>query len=338
MCIIVSKALGVEFPSKKILKRCFNNNPDGAGYMFQADGKVYIRKGFMTWKAFWEDLNSTRKIAGDEAPYVMHFRISTQAGVNAQCTHPYPLSDDMNELKKLSTITDIGIAHNGVIYLTSASWEKTFNDTMKFITDYASLIITDKKYYKDSNKMKLIDRLIGNSRLAILDGTGHIEYIGDGWNADEKGVQYSNTTWKTEKSFFGSSGCYSGNYWDYKHSSPSTTGKATYSSKWEDDDKQDDLLNSYDKQAWYGSGARWEDDYDYYEDTYDYTTGLYNLSPDHCPNMKYGDDGYCDACVNKGYCYFSERLVDTAKTDYELCKKEEKKDTLSSDLDYDKYH
>ena len=49
MCIIVAKEIGIEMPSMETLERCFQANPDGAGFMW-ADGKmVHIRKGFMEY-------------------------------------------------------------------------------------------------------------------------------------------------------------------------------------------------------------------------------------------------------------------------------------------------
>jgi hypothetical protein len=48
MCIAVYKRVGVKMPSDKILETCFENNSDGAGYMFAHGGKVNIKKGFMT--------------------------------------------------------------------------------------------------------------------------------------------------------------------------------------------------------------------------------------------------------------------------------------------------
>ena len=52
MCIIVAKKSGVYMPDKTILHTCFENNPDGAGVMWNESNKVHIRKGFMTWFDF----------------------------------------------------------------------------------------------------------------------------------------------------------------------------------------------------------------------------------------------------------------------------------------------
>ena len=135
MCIIAYKSAEQQFPSKKTLKRCFDNNDDGAGFMYNASGKVYIKKGFATFQEFWKTLRKVREEYGDNIPYVMHFRISTQAGNRPDCTHPFPLSSHMKDLRLLETTTDIGIAHNGIISLTSSGYSKTitYSDTMEFI-------------------------------------------------------------------------------------------------------------------------------------------------------------------------------------------------------------
>ena len=193
MCIIIYKGEGKPFPPKETMKTCFDNNPDGAGYMLAVNKKVIIKKGFMTFHHFYSSLKETRKLYGDDVPYVMHFRITTQGGVNKYLTHPYPLSSEMDELKQLNTTAKIGIAHNGIIHLTSNN-SKDYNDTMKFITDYLSLIIDSPNYYKDEKKMLLITRLCG-SKLAILDNLGHCELIGNGW-IEDKGIYYSNSSYK----------------------------------------------------------------------------------------------------------------------------------------------
>lgn len=227
MCIIIYKPTGEKFPSKKTLKRCFEANPHGAGLMV-ADGEyVHIRKGLMSFTAFYKALQKTRQKYGDNAAYVLHFRISTQAGIRADNTHPFPLSSDMAALRELSTVTPIGIAHNGIISLTSYGGyfkQITYNDTMLFITDYLSLIIQSLDYYKDKKTLKLIERLCG-SRLALLDGGGHCELIGNGWTKDG-GVWYSNSSYKTT----------------------TATKKATYTPlyDWEDDeDEYADIQDGY---------------------------------------------------------------------------------------------
>lgn len=279
MCIIAYKPQNIAFPSKETLKTCFQNNPDGAGYMYVYDKKVEIRKGFTTFETFYNALSKSRKITGDDVPYVMHFRISTQAHGRKDCTHPFPLSKKMDNLRKLNVSCKIGIAHNGIISLTSSSWHSktiTYSDTMKYITDILSLIIKNKGYYKDKDTLLLIERTC-ESKLAILDNDGHCELIGDFEEND--GIYYSNHTYQTKK--------YStfkfGNYDD------------DYEKWWEkfdnDGNKKDTDYNDYYDTDW---EAFWNKD-----------TEQYDFDPIDCP-MSYADysDCYCDFCSNRKNCYY----------------------------------
>lgn len=272
MCVIASKTTNAKFPSKETLEICWNNNPDGAGYMFTANGKVHIRKGFMKFDDFWNSLQSVRTKYGDKIACVMHFRIGTQGGNIPQNTHPFPLSRKMDNLRKLNYKCDIGVAHNGIIDLTTTYAKNVnYSDTMKFITDYLSLIIHDTKWYKSKDTCKLIERLIG-SRLCVLDKESHITLLGEGWNKDdETGVWYSNTSWKAPK---------------YK--------APKYN--WND----------------YGWGYEWDpktksyvtatESYDEWDIYFDETSGQFDFDESYCPGLMEGSDEYCSMCANRGKC------------------------------------
>ncbi len=193
------------------IKACFNANKDGAGYMLPINNKVVIRKGFMNVKSFIKDLVNVAKdndLDMTKIPLIMHFRISTQGGVNQALTHPFPLCDNYANMRKLDNECDIGVAHNGIISLCSdygykygsydyktKTWSKVkvpdYNDTMTFIKDYMSLIVGNDLYFgKNANKVKLTEKLIGYSKLAIMNRKGYVTLIGDFY--DRNGIKYSN--------------------------------------------------------------------------------------------------------------------------------------------------
>lgn len=284
MCIIVYKPKDVAFPNKTTLKTCFENNPDGAGFMYVgSDNVVHIRKGFDKFQKFYKALQKAIKKTGVYQPYVMHFRISTQAFGRQDCTHPFPLSRKMEDMRLLSASCSIGIAHNGIISLTSSSYNKTitYSDTMLFITDYLSLIIKNKlDYYKDKDTLKLIERL-ASSKLAILDKTGHCELIGD--FIEDNGIYYSNSTYNPKPKYDFSS------YYDKLH------------------DKYSDYYDDYDDCYYdygYDSGKRrqttYMEDYEHFENCYNDETQLYEFdSMDECPEALYNDGNYCYMCSRK---------------------------------------
>lgn len=271
MCIIVYKPEGKKLPAKKILETCFINNPDGSGYMYAEGGRVHISKGYKDFNSFYNDLMKDYNRTGKKTPYVLHFRISTQAGTRPDCTHPYPLSKNMQDLRLLKCKCGIGIAHNGIIYLTASYYNVDYNDTMRFITDYLSLIIKDIDFYKDADKLKLIDQLCG-SRLAILDYKGHCTLTGNGWTKDN-GIIYSNTSYKP---------------YTYK-----TAKKAP-------------IITTYAQKA--ATPPATSTPVDQYADYINKFTGEYDFDPFTCPLEAEGDDSYCDCCMQQYKCYSYDKL------------------------------
>lgn len=296
MCIIVSKIKGVALPSEQTLKNCFESNKDGAGYMIARNGIVEIKKGFMTFKDFYKSLKNEGNLT--DYSVVMHFRITTQGGVKPYLCHPYPLSRNLKDLKELSFKSQIGIAHNGIISLTSESHsyyygsyknykEPDYNDTMKFITDYLSLIIKDKTFCENKDTLKLIERLCG-SKLAILDNDGNITYIGDFIKSE--GIMYSNSSYAGSKK------------------TKSTTKKSA---------KSDVNSGNY---SFYDYGLT-EYDIDEYYHTFDnhcYDTKTKQFSFDDvgvCP-YDLGDDSYCQDCDGI-YCGMCDNIRQVFKDEYD---------------------
>jgi hypothetical protein len=304
MCIIAYKPLNVAFPEEKILQNCFENNSDGAGFMYSYQGEVHIKKGYQTFKGFMNALNASRAITGDKVPYVMHFRIATQ-GYEKTMTHPFPLSGKMNNLKKLKVKCNIGVAHNGILDITSDGSHQ-YSDTMKFITDYLSLIIRGYDWYEDKRTCQLIERLIEGSRLAILDKNGHCELMGKGWEESD-GVHYSNHSWAREP---------------YKYVAPSTN--PSYWS-WDDDwycfrnvgapihSKGTAETDAGDKGSSLSASQRGTEA-DPWADYYSPFTGKYYLDEECCPMTVDCDESYCSMCSNGAFCYtknMNDRLKNT---------------------------
>ena len=193
MCIICVSPKLVRQPNVTTIRRMFQNNPDGAGYMVARDGKVIISKGFMNVDEYIEAIRAEHFTAKD--PVVYHFRISTQAGVNPQMTHPFPLSNRIEHMKVLDVECPCGVAHNGIIRLTTDRNNREYSDTALFIANYLSLIIREPGDLKDERILTLIHRLAG-SKLAIMDGDGYIATVGEYIN--QKGLLFSNTSFETD--------------------------------------------------------------------------------------------------------------------------------------------
>ena len=190
MCVICVSPQGTRQPGLSEIKRMFYRNPHGAGYMYARNGKVYIHKGFMDLDAYIAALREERFTARDSVVY--HFRISTQAGVNPEMTHPFPLSNQLRHMRELDISCACGIAHNGIIRLTTDPWERRYSDTALFITKYMSRILRSPDDLRNQEVLDKIYRL-AESKFAILDGSGYIATVGN--FIEENGILYSNTSY-----------------------------------------------------------------------------------------------------------------------------------------------
>lgn len=196
MCVICVKPSGVKMPTYQEIKNMWERNPDGAGYMISRDGYVKIRKGFMDLSSFIKAIVEEKITIQDVI--IMHFRISTQGGINGEMTHPFALSDRLEDMKELNVLTDIGVAHNGIIRMTSDG-DKEYSDTAKFIANYMSKIIRSKDDIYDTNIQKIIEKLI-DSKMAILTNDGKYVLIGDFIEKD--GLYFSNMYHDVEYSYY----------------------------------------------------------------------------------------------------------------------------------------
>ena len=191
MCIICASKSGVRQPTERELFTMFQNNPHGAGYMYARDGRVHIHKGFMDIDSFLSAVKAEHFTAKDSVVY--HFRISTQAGVNPEMTHPFPLSNRLSHMKALDVECPCGVAHNGIIRLTSDPSQREYSDTALFITHYMARMVHGLDDLKDAQLLNRIERLAG-SKLAIMDGSVYIATVGNFIN--ERGLLFSNDSYR----------------------------------------------------------------------------------------------------------------------------------------------
>lgn len=116
MCIAVWKNAGVKMPKKEVLRKCFTTNSQGAGFAhYDKDLEVWkAQKGFMSWKKFWSALRFMQYQKEDAV--IMHFRISTSGKrTHPDCTHPFPVSFDVDKLNAHTFESETIVMHNGVV-------------------------------------------------------------------------------------------------------------------------------------------------------------------------------------------------------------------------------
>ena len=197
MCIICVKYQGINPPSDKILETMFKNNPNGAGVMYWKPGEkcIHALKG-ITKLADWL---ATCDLVKKEYNAVYHCRITTQAP-STEYTHPFPISTDKEALKWKAWRGTEGVAHNGIIPLTSSYyWTSEESDTALFIRNYWRKLFPTANDYTDEGRLELLGEAT-NSKWAIMT-PGKIFTAGDGWTKDKKtGLYFSNTSYEETKS------------------------------------------------------------------------------------------------------------------------------------------
>ena len=211
MCVIVYKPKNQKLPDKTILKNCWENNDDGAGYMFTKNNQVYFKKGFISFKKFYKSLIHDYKSNNLESKnLVLHFRIGTSGGINKEKTHPFIISDNEDRLNQLSGYCKSAVVHNG-IFSDYVYDNKELSDTQNFIKLflYPLLKLADFNFKNETVK-KLIDKQISGSKLLILDNKDNAYLYGD--FIESNGIYYSNTTYNYSYKNYYSNYSYTSNY------------------------------------------------------------------------------------------------------------------------------
>jgi hypothetical protein len=185
MCIIAIKPSSKAMFSDETIQEMFSRNRDGAGIMFTQNGKVHIKKGFMTVDSVLDYVHS-RDWSG--VPVVMHFRIGTAGPNNELNCHPYPIGME----NCLECDCDVAMAHNGILSKYNPPRGSQINDTQVFVNRIISRLPAD--FLNNQAVCELISNDIGSSKLAFLTQYGKISRFGD-WIEDD-GYYFSNSSYK----------------------------------------------------------------------------------------------------------------------------------------------
>lgn len=182
MCIIVYKDHNVKKPTKQILETCWESNPHGAGLAIMKKDHVDIEKGFMSFNEFYDYANDMVK---DDDAVAYHLRIATSGGINQGMTHPFPVTDQVNDLKAISMKAKRAFIHNGVL----SKGTPELSDTAIYVRDFLS------KYSLKDIQDKVPSDTVG-SRTIVMDSETQKAYMTGTWITDDKtGLMFSNDSY-----------------------------------------------------------------------------------------------------------------------------------------------
>tara|TARA_R110000824_G_scaffold8548_1_gene38738 strand:- start:50 stop:787 length:738 start_codon:yes stop_codon:yes gene_type:complete len=194
MCIAILKPKG-EVIKKATLKTCFENNDDGAGYMFVKNGALQFVKGFFTFKNFWNSY--VKNVVKNGNPIsAIHFRITTHGKTNAENCHPFKIDNSL------------GFIHNGVINFVKPDKKKS--DTSMFNEHILKRLPSD--FIRNGAICHLIEESIGSSKLVFLNDRGEYLISNEELGKWQDNVWYSNdsyqwcTTWNTPYVYYRGNG------------------------------------------------------------------------------------------------------------------------------------
>lgn len=218
MCIIAIKPEGISIPIER-LKSCWDNNSDGAGFMYSENGKLNIVKGLMTFDSFiksYDDISSLNK------QVVIHFRYGTHGKICPDLTHPFLINkslalvhngvlsvdmDDPFELENKVAPQNINSYIDSLekdsescledLDIFSEQPDIVFNeidntsDSLEFCKILSKL---PKKFLSNKAIFFLLSKYVSreNSVIIFMDDAGAINIVGNNRHIVEDGVWYSN--------------------------------------------------------------------------------------------------------------------------------------------------
>ncbi len=164
--------------NKATLRRCYDANPDGAGFMYAEDKQLHVKKGYFTFKEFYKEYRPH----GDKQ-VLIHFRIKTHGPINKDNCHPFLVN------------SGLGFIHNGII---TGYGSNTKSDTIEFNESILQKIVSKhgNNSLFDDPMVELIENVIGYSKLVFLDRHGNYRIMNEKKGSWHDGVWYSNSSWK----------------------------------------------------------------------------------------------------------------------------------------------
>lgn len=213
MCIAILNAKGT-LP-KQILKNCEENNPDGMGFMYAANGKINIHKQMGGFKSFYKKYVAARNQHPDKK-FVLHFRIATHGKVDLENCHPFSVN------------RNLAFVHNGMISIDTKATPH-LSDTNVF--NRIVLKEMPENFHKNMAVQHLIEEYIGHSKLVFLDKHGDASIYNEHLGIWDDGNWFSNDTYEYSYSYGGFGSSWSNknknyNNWDFSvHKGSETTLK-----------------------------------------------------------------------------------------------------------------
>lgn len=200
-------------------REAFRVNSDGFGFAFRNKDKLTYVKGFMDVNDAWKNYKEFTK--EKIFPHVIHFRLGKPT-LNV-LTHPFEISED-SVLNLTNTIEGNVLFHNGVI----TGWRDRMYESFAFTGKIPEGPIIDTRVaaiWANKFGKRIFDFIDGKF---VIFGPETLEMIGE--FSTDRGVDYSNNSYKVIGKYY-----YSGTNYSYGYHSGYTKNPRTEFNSWEKD-------------------------------------------------------------------------------------------------------
>ena len=185
MCIAIVKPQGKNISDSNFLSG-FTANPDGVGFAYAHEGKLYVKKGYFDAQ---EALNAIREVQEqyDNPTMIIHGRYASHGDVNEDNCHPFNVSDTLAVIHNgimPSPYTALAYKSRGKYSDTHFYNERILKPLFKHEPDF---------YKKDSTMLRLESHITQGNKLCFLDSEGFYSIANEQsgfWDTD--GCWYSN--------------------------------------------------------------------------------------------------------------------------------------------------
>lgn len=175
MCILITKEKGINFPTVRNIINCVESNPNGFAMAYNEDGAIVTFKTLDADEFIDEYKRVTKTHDAHDTAMIIHARIATHGTVkesNCHCWTGKVLGSPM------------AFAHNGILRIAP---DGDMTDSETFFRHYVTECRDMRQF------LNAVNRFIGTSKFAFLDGFGNILRFGP--FIEERGVQYSNRSY-----------------------------------------------------------------------------------------------------------------------------------------------
>jgi hypothetical protein len=192
MCIAIVKPAGANVPSYDRILNSWESNQDGGGFAVQRKGKTLIKyeKGYFDMDKYYNKLVDTIK---PEDTALIHMRITTHGGTSKECCHPFPISQDYDNMRETHGKCKKIMMHNGILGGAFGQVDKPgVSDTMELVKYLAK---ANFDTYGEGFQ-RLMEPILGSgNKVAVLTEDGYT-LAGKGWIKEDDGCYYSNGTYE----------------------------------------------------------------------------------------------------------------------------------------------